>query len=193
MITDLFSLRRWISMHYEDVLLNSPFILQAYKGIDSVKNNMSNLSKVLRSHNVTLRQTDKIIDSYIEYLVPPVVKSSIKKQLFTKIVCDELLDKLDPTLYEVVFPYESYDFYVKNKRTNRELKGLCHYNLFDDKLSKATRLIMNDDNDILNVIYKKVIVKSEESKVFPIMKYGVNTDRLCYLKELIDVVKRRVE
>ena len=210
MITGLQSLQEWIIENYNPEIeksLSDEELIEEYVKYPSVKKNTKILTEVLRQNNVTYRQIEKIKKDYVKQLVPPGTKSVVKGSRFNNIIKDILLRIFTDERYEVAFEKncdymfsEIPDWYIKDKETNKIVIGYNQLDLWSggSQINRASKYIMDDnfhlkyeaDNvKVLSVVCNNLSLISETNKPFKIMKYGINTGRVCYVKNLTRAIR----
>ncbi len=209
MITDLKSLQDWVQDNHDPDIessLTDEALIDEYVKYPSVQKNIKILEDTLKMNNVTNRQIDKIKKDYAKQLVPAGTKGVVRGNKFNNIVKEIILRSFEEDRYEVAFEKnceflfsEIPDWYIKDKVTNRIIVGFNQLDLWSGgaQLNRASKYIMDDNFHlkyqgenikVLSVVCNKLSVVSENSKSFKIMKYGINMDRVCYIKSLVRTI-----
>ena len=210
MITDLKSLQEWVQDNYDPDIeksLSDEELINEYVKYPSVQKNTKILTEVLSQNNVTKRQIEKIKKDYVNQLVPAGTKGVVRGNKFNNIVKETLLRSFNEDRYEIAFEKnceymfsEIPDWYIKDKTTNNIVIGYNQLDLWSGgaQINRASKYIMDDnfhlkyeaDNvKVLSVVCNKLSIVNENSKSFKIMKHGINTGRVCYIKSLIRTIE----
>jgi predicted nuclease of predicted toxin-antitoxin system len=203
MITDASSLRDWLNSKYDsNIEMRFLDLYSKYMSYPSVKRDVNKLEIVLRYNNVTNRQIDKILREYITNIVSPTIKSLVTGNISNSITKDIILGHFNGYEIEFNMNYE-YKFvdipswYIRDKENNKIVIGYNHYDI-----SKASKYIVDEDlhstyehNNIrvLNVVCNVSFIIDNIGKCYEIMKYGLNSNRVCYVNDLIRTVEYLLE
>lgn len=210
MITDLKSLQQWVQENYDSDIeksLSDEELIEEYVKYPSVQKNTKILTDVLRQNNVTSRQIENIKKDYVKQLVPAGTKGVVRGNKFNNIVKEVIIRSFTEDRYEVAFEKnceflfsEIPDWYIKDKVTNKIVIGFNQLDLWSGgaQINRASKYIMDDnfhlkysgDNvKVLSVVCNKLTAINETSKSYKIMKYGVNSGRVCYVKQLVSSIR----
>ena len=128
----------------------------------SVKKNIDKLIYVLRTNNVTSRQTEKIKKDYIEKLVSPSILKAVKTK------------KLDNIIKEVMVPNED----------------VIVIGILD--ILKDSKVILDEDFHLKHSPKKVLCVlcsKPITSREIEIFNYGLERNRVCYIGNLNEMIR----
>lgn len=203
MITDVNSLRGWLSAKYDsNIEMRFLDLYNMYMCYPSVKRDANKLEVILRYNNVTNRQIEKILREYIPSIVSPTIKNLILGNIIASII--DIISSFNSERYEVEFN-KNYEYkftdipnwYIRDKQTEKIIIGYNHYDI-----RKGSKYIMDnelhekysrDNIIVINVVFSVSYIIDNIAKCYDIMKYGINTNRICYISDLVRTVNCLLE
>lgn len=174
-------------------------LMDEYKKTKSVINNILELDNILKKY---INENEKIliINEYILKIIPSGTKGLIRGITFNKIVKYTIEDMdLNETIFEIKFEKkcefyktdEIPDWYIMEKSTKKIIIGMNQIDIWSggQQLNRGSKYILNEKNitnnsKLLCVICKKIILKSQKSKIYKLFKTGFQNNTLCYLNGL---------
>jgi hypothetical protein len=180
--------------------LSDNILLPLFLKTKSVNNKIQHLKIILTNNNLNDNIISNIINDYILDIIPPSVKGKIRGHEFNKIVKEKiLLFNLNNKLFDIKFntktPFktinETPDVYILEKNTNKIILIMNSLDIWNGGHQKIIAdKYLNDNNEhyiIINVICNEIQFKTK-NKIFKLFEIGFFNNRLCYLKNLKNLI-----
>lgn len=178
-------------------------LLDKYKECASVKKSINKLDFILSKY-VDEEDKRNIIEEYLLELIPAGTKGVIRGNKFNKII-EHFINRLDlnKDIYEISFEKkcefhmtdEIPDWYILEKATNKIIIGMNQLDLWGggQQINRGSKYIINNKNNndkykLLCVVCNKTKLKSSKSKTFNLFKVGFESNTLCYLNNLQNII-----
>lgn len=160
--------------------------------------------KLRKSDIVKIMNNEDILN---EFCVPPGTKGVIRGNHFNSIVKDKITQIINKLKNKKDFEYgfekkieqthEIPDWYIKQKSTDKTMIGMNQIDLWSggQQTNRGSKYILNEEfhNNpkfkIVSVVSKFIQLESSNNKAFNILKRGFETNRLCYVGNLENVIK----
>tara|TARA_Y100000816_G_scaffold28161_1_gene18035 strand:- start:7561 stop:8223 length:663 start_codon:yes stop_codon:yes gene_type:complete len=186
-------------------------LLSKYKTCESVKKAISILEDVLKKNELDSVVIEKVINDYMINLIPPGTKGVVRGNMFNKIVEDTVrnihyqIPEQQRANYEIEFEkkHESHitseipDWYIYNKNTDKIIIGMNQLDVWSggQQINRGYKYIINNPHNtekskLLCVVCNDIELKSEENKAYHLFRIGFEKDRLCYLKNIKNIIHR---
>lgn len=175
-----------------------------YMGSKSVKNEIKKLEYILDKY-ISNEIKEKIIEDYLLELIPAGTKGVIRGNKFNNIVKLKLLElNLNSDRYELCFEKkcelyltsEIPDWYILDKLSNKILIGMNQLDIWNggQQLNRGFKYIENnkhnnENSKLLCVVCNKIQFRTNKNKAFKLFKIGFENNTLCYLNNLINIIK----
>jgi hypothetical protein len=181
-------------------------LLSIYIKQKSVKENISIFTKAMEKEKLSEDTIKNILNNVIIQLIPPGTKGVIKGNMFNKIVKEKILsfNKLSKDEYIINFEkkHESYltdeipDFYIYNIKNKKIVIGMNQLDLWSGgaQINRGSKYILEEEKHknsnikFLSVVCNFKKFTSESNKAFKICRVGFEKERLCYIKNLENIV-----
>lgn len=206
---DVKELNEIISKQYcsdTEKCLNDENLLPIYMEQKSVKHNISIFTKALEKEKISENSIKNILNDVITQLIPAGTKGVIKGNMFNKIIKEKILsfDKLSKEIYNIEFEkkHEDYitdeipDFYIYNTKTKKIIIGMNQLDLWSGgaQINRGSKYIVDEEKHsnknmkLLSVVCNIKKFTSKSNKAFKICSIGFEKNRLCYIKNLENIV-----
>lgn len=176
-------------------------LLEVYKGLPSVQNNIDNLKKVLGNNNISNEVQNSIINDYIPELIPPGTKGVIRGNKFNEIVEEYITNifkeyahrfEVKTEIKHPLFPTDEIpDWYVYDKEKNKIIIGMNQLDLWGggQQLNRGSKYLISspyntENSKLVCVVNNEIDLKSDKNKVYSLFDIGFQNNTLCYLKGL---------
>ncbi len=183
--------------------LSDTKLMCEYNNCNSVKNEIKKLGDVLDKH-IDEDTKQKIIQEYVLQLIPAGTKGVIRGNKFNRLVKQHITElELDTNRFEICFEKkcEAYitseipDWYILEKTTNKIIIGMNQLDLWGggQQLNRGYKYIENNKHNnehskLLCVVCYEIQFKSKNNKTYELFKMGFETNTLCYLNNLRNII-----
>lgn len=178
-------------------------LLEEYKECNSVKIQIKTLGDVLVKHT-DADTSQKIIQDYLLQLIPAGTKGVIRGNKFNTIVRQHIMQmELDVDRFTICFETqcdlhiasEIPDWYILEKSTNRIIIGMNQLDLWSggQQSNRGSKYVFNNTHNtkqskLLCVVCNEIHFKSKKNKAYKLFKTGFETNTLCYLNNLQNII-----
>ena len=185
-------------------LLTDENLMDEYTKSTSVRNEITKLSDILDSENVSEERKQEIIRKYLPNLIPAGTKGVIRGNKFNSIVKNKIIGFImEPERFEVCFEEicEKYptseipDWYIRERSTDKIIIGMNQLDLWNGghQTNRGSKyLIQNSHNTenskLLCVICNKIQFKTQKNKAYQLFEAGFRNNTLCYLKNMKNII-----
>lgn len=166
-----------------------------------------NLESHLKTLNLSNDQYQSILNYYKNTEISAGRKGNKKGVKFNLIVKDHVQKlKLDTDRFEIEFEKEiesnptgdKPDWYILDKISGKTLIGMNQIDLWSGGFQQTKRgyytsCDTNDNVKLLLVVAKKCVLKRKNSKIHSNLSKGFNQNRLCYIKNIENIIKEFFE
>lgn len=183
--------------------LTDQFLINDYKKCKSVINHIKELDNVLIKY-VKTDVKEKIINEYLQKLIPAGTKGVIRGNKFNYIVKNYIIElQLNSDRFEVNFEKkcelfkttEIPDWYILDKNQNKILIGMNQLDLWNggQQLNRGYKYLIENSHNTYNsklicVVCNFIQLKSNKNKVYKLFEIGFTNNTLCYLKNLNNII-----
>ena len=191
--------------------LSDTNLVKHYRNTPSSKNKISILKKQLKNLRFKVKDINRIVNNELilnEFCTPPGTKGAIRGNHFNNIVKNKILEIADKIPnkenYDVQFEKkvefspEIPDWFIKQKDNNKILIGMNQVDLWSggQQTNRGSKYILNEDlhknpnYKVISVVSKYIQLESYNNKAYNILKKGFEENRLCYLCNLENIIKK---
>ena len=185
-------------------LLTDENLMDEYTKSTSVRNEITKLSDILDSENISEERKQEIIRKYLPNLIPAGTKGVIRGNKFNSIIKNKMIGfNMESERFEVCFEEicEKYptseipDWYIREKSTDKIIIGMNQLDLWNGghQTNRGSKyLIQNSHNTenskLLCVICNKIQFKTQKNKAYQLFEAGFRNNTLCYLKNIKNII-----
>ena len=187
-------------------LLTDEHLMDEYKKSTSVRNEITKLSDILDSENISEESKQEIIRKYLPNLIPAGTKGVIRGNKFNSIIKNKIIGfNMEPERFEVCFEEqckscitsEIPDWYVLEKKTGKVIIGMNQLDLWGggQQINRGSKYLINNKNNtekskLLCVVCNKIIFNSNKNKVYKLFEIGYSNNTLCYIKNIESIINK---
>lgn len=187
-------------------LLTDEYLMDEYKKSRSVTSEITKLSDILDSENISEESKQKIIRKYLPNLIPAGTKGVIRGNNFNSIIKNKIIGfLLQPERFEVCFEKvceehrtsEIPDWYIREKSTNKIIIGMNQLDLWNGghQTNRGSKYLIdnshnNENSKLLCVICNKIQFKTQKNKnkTYQLFEAGFKNNTLCYLNNIKNII-----
>lgn len=176
----------------------------------SVKNSINLcktlLQKTLHENSISDDEVDNIttsfINNYIPHLIPPGAKGAVRGNKFNNIIKNKIISfNLDPNQYKVSFEKdlekfgERPDWIIEDILNDKKIVGMNQIDLWSggqqsNRGDKYIASSINTENTkLLAIVCNNPNITTTKTKKFKLFKNGFETNTLCYINNLHNIIK----
>lgn len=191
--------------------LSDRSLVKHFRNTPSSKNKITLLKTHLKKLKFKIKDINRIANNEFilnEFCTPPGTKGAIRGNQFNTIVKNRILEIVDnfknKNDFEVEFEKkvesspEIPDWYIKHKNTHKILIGMNQIDLWTggQQTNRGSKYILNEDlhknpdYKVISVVSKYIQLESYNNKAYNILKKGFEENRLCYLGNLENIIKK---
>jgi hypothetical protein len=174
----------------------------------SVKNKIKCVNVQLKNVLHDNEQIGKVMNIMTEFLIPPGTKGVIRGLEFNNIVKNTLEQNFNESNFDVCFEkhcldvitQEKPDWWIRNKQNNKYVVGFNQIDLWtggaqtnraNKYLSDSFHQSIPENSNVLCVISSRIVFGKRSSKNKIKLFYNAfKENRLCYIKTLVETVKK---
>ena len=187
-------------------LLTDDRLMDEYKKSRSVMNQITKLSDILDSENISEESKKEIIRKCLPNLIPAGTKGVIRGNRFNNIIKNKIISfLLEPEKFEVCFEKvceehptsEIPDWYIREKSTNKIIIGMNQLDLWNggQQTNRGSKYLIdnshnNENSKLLCVICNKIQFKPQKNKnkKYQLFEAGFKNNTLCYLNNIKNII-----
>lgn len=187
-------------------LLTDDHLMDEYKKSRSVTNEITKLSDILDSENISEESKQEIVRKYLPNLIPAGTKGVIRGNRFNSIIKNKLISfRFEPEKFEVCFEEvceehptsEIPDWYIREKSTNKIIIGMNQLDLWNggQQTNRGSKYLIdnshnNENSKLLCVICNKIQFKPQKNKnkTYQLFETGFKNNTLCYLNNIKNII-----
>jgi hypothetical protein len=182
--------------------LSDTALMSIYVNTPGVKKKMLQFTEVFNNHGISEEVIGSMLKDLIPYNIPPGVKGDVRGKMFNDIVENKIKSipfLQDENKYEIRFEKDCHlkktgeipDWYIINYENNKKVIGMNQVDLWGGgaQSNRFDKYINKDD--YLCVVLNNVVI-SERKKNYPLFEKGLMEDRLCWLKNLENILRKRL-
>jgi len=185
-------------------LLRDKNLMDVYKDSKCIRVQIELLKNILNKYNIENFKHDSIINEIINITIPAGLKGATRGNLFNKLVKNEISGfDLQKDRFHVCFEKknENYptdeipDWFIQDQKTSKLMIGLNQIDLWGGgaQLNRGSKYILNTKDDdhvkfLCVVASRPKPFKNTNSKCYKICKTGFESNSLCFIKNLKQVI-----
>lgn len=189
---------------YQTILsLSDKNLMDKYLNTPSVQKKCKNLNDKLTKYNISNEIKEILVKDIIKDIIPPGTKGAVRGYEFNLIVENKLRSMKflqDSNKYELCFEKDCHmkktgeipDWYIINYENDKKVIGMNQVDLWGGGAQRNRfEKYMNKDDYICVVCYDVNITTN--NKCYKLFEKGLMEDRLCWINNLENIIKKKLE